>query len=224
MGSHSLLQGICPTQGPNLGLLHYRWILYHLSHQGSSSLSLKWKVFILIMVGCSLDWDLPLGCTVLPHHSRTRFSGEYNSDPLQSSVFALKIASREELMTSYWAGNKGVKRMRLWTHEFSKTSQHIYETLFGTRAICLPDVSDRNVSMNLDPSFFFPSQLCSVARCSCVSEATTSIKLFVGWIVHACITSFLQQWDQCAYLSTFLPLIFFLTLLRIKLKASPVAN
>ena len=31
---HFLLQGIFPTQGLNLGLLHHRWILYHLSHQG----------------------------------------------------------------------------------------------------------------------------------------------------------------------------------------------
>ena len=35
VGSHSLLQGIFPTQGSNLGLLHYRWILYLLSHGGS---------------------------------------------------------------------------------------------------------------------------------------------------------------------------------------------
>ena len=33
-GCHSLLQGIFLTQGSNLGLLHCRWILYHLSHQG----------------------------------------------------------------------------------------------------------------------------------------------------------------------------------------------
>ena len=32
---HSLLQGIFPTEGLNLGLLHCRQILYHLSHQGS---------------------------------------------------------------------------------------------------------------------------------------------------------------------------------------------
>ena len=31
---HSLLLGIFPTQGLNLGLLHCRQILYHLSHQG----------------------------------------------------------------------------------------------------------------------------------------------------------------------------------------------
>ena len=35
VGSHSLLQGVFPTQGSNPGLLHYRCILYHLSHQGS---------------------------------------------------------------------------------------------------------------------------------------------------------------------------------------------
>ena len=40
---HSLLQGIFLTQGSNLGLLHCRWILYHLNYQGS----LFW-LFILI--------------------------------------------------------------------------------------------------------------------------------------------------------------------------------
>ena len=32
---HSLLQGFLPAQGSNPGFLHFRWILYHLSHQGS---------------------------------------------------------------------------------------------------------------------------------------------------------------------------------------------
>ena len=35
MGSLSLLQGILPTQGSNPGLMHFRWILYQLSHEGS---------------------------------------------------------------------------------------------------------------------------------------------------------------------------------------------
>ena len=35
MGSLSLLQGIFPTQGSNLGLLHCRQVLYQLSYQGS---------------------------------------------------------------------------------------------------------------------------------------------------------------------------------------------
>ena len=36
VGSHSLLQGIFPTQMSNQGLLHYRWILYQMSHQECS--------------------------------------------------------------------------------------------------------------------------------------------------------------------------------------------
>ena len=35
MGSHSLFQGIFPTQGLNPGLPHCRWILYQLSYKGS---------------------------------------------------------------------------------------------------------------------------------------------------------------------------------------------
>ena len=34
-GSCSLLHGIFPTQGSNPGLPYFRWILYHMSHQGS---------------------------------------------------------------------------------------------------------------------------------------------------------------------------------------------
>ena len=33
VGCHSLLQGVFPTQGLNPGLLHCRWILYHLNHE-----------------------------------------------------------------------------------------------------------------------------------------------------------------------------------------------
>ena len=42
-------RGIFLTQGPNLGLLHYRQILYHLSHQGSPNLNLiflKWGGYL----------------------------------------------------------------------------------------------------------------------------------------------------------------------------------
>ena len=41
VGCHALLRGIFPTQGLNPGLLHYRQILYHLSHQGSLRI-LEW--------------------------------------------------------------------------------------------------------------------------------------------------------------------------------------
>ena len=40
VGCHALLQGIFSAQGSNPGLPHCRWILYHLSHQGSPVISL----------------------------------------------------------------------------------------------------------------------------------------------------------------------------------------
>ena len=43
VGCHFLLQAIFPTQGLNLGLLHYRQILYHLSHKGTRVQSLDWE-------------------------------------------------------------------------------------------------------------------------------------------------------------------------------------
>ena len=44
VGSLSLFQGIFPTEGSNPGLPHCRWILYHLSHQGSPRI-LKWVTY-----------------------------------------------------------------------------------------------------------------------------------------------------------------------------------
>ena len=44
MDCHALLQGIFPTQGSNPGLPHCRWILYHLSHQGSPR-RLEWVAY-----------------------------------------------------------------------------------------------------------------------------------------------------------------------------------
>ena len=45
---HALLQGIFPTQGLNphlLCLLHCRWILYHLSQQGSSCMYIQTNIY-----------------------------------------------------------------------------------------------------------------------------------------------------------------------------------
>ena len=44
VGSCSFLQGIFSTQGLNPGLLHCRWILYQLSHQGSPR-KLEWVAY-----------------------------------------------------------------------------------------------------------------------------------------------------------------------------------
>ena len=44
VGSLSLLQGIFPTQGLNSGFPHCSWILYQLSHKGSSRI-LEWVAY-----------------------------------------------------------------------------------------------------------------------------------------------------------------------------------
>ena len=55
VGSHSLLQGIFPTQGSNLGLLHCKQILYCLSHQGGQGGTTIFEIFFLTTVhkGCN---------------------------------------------------------------------------------------------------------------------------------------------------------------------------
>ena len=47
-GSHFLLQGIFPTQGSNLGLLHCKLLLYRLSQQGN----LKQYLVLGMIMGC----------------------------------------------------------------------------------------------------------------------------------------------------------------------------
>ena len=58
---HSLLQGIFPIQGSNLGLLHCRWILYCLSHWGGPWLHVylgmgyslaSWRMLLIILCDC----------------------------------------------------------------------------------------------------------------------------------------------------------------------------
>ena len=59
---HALLQEIFSTQGSNSGLLHCRWILYHLNHQGSPILVTKpnncFFQFFLIRMQASREQEL----------------------------------------------------------------------------------------------------------------------------------------------------------------------
>ena len=48
---YALLQGIFPTEGSNPGLPHCKWVLYHLSHQGSPRI-LEWVAYPFSS-GCS---------------------------------------------------------------------------------------------------------------------------------------------------------------------------
>ena len=62
VGSHSLLQGIFPTQGLNPGLPHFRQIFYQLSHQESPGF---WPSFPtpVLLPGKSLGWRSLVGCS-----------------------------------------------------------------------------------------------------------------------------------------------------------------
>ena len=79
MGCHALLQGIFPTQGLNLGLLHCRQILYHLRYQGSpqSGASCVGSVLhyqmvwgrgshstVTLLLVPSAPWQIPLEYTI----------------------------------------------------------------------------------------------------------------------------------------------------------------
>ena len=75
VGNLSLPQGIFPTQESNWGLLHCRWILYHLSYQESPSQCIcisnycflyffKFKPFILTLL-VYLFWPHCMTCGIL---------------------------------------------------------------------------------------------------------------------------------------------------------------
>ena len=58
VGCHALLQGIFPSQGSNPGLLHFRRILYRLSHRESTILfspNAFWCILSCMLVTRSLD-------------------------------------------------------------------------------------------------------------------------------------------------------------------------
>ena len=50
---HSLLQGIFPTQGLSLGLLHCRQILYHVIHWGSPGSPILWAADLQVTARCT---------------------------------------------------------------------------------------------------------------------------------------------------------------------------
>ena len=89
-GSHSLFQRIFPTQGLNLGLLHFRQILYHLSHQGDTHYN---RVMIAPANVCQ---DLPLICAVSEHRLHLMLSNLMRHALLLSPTFQMKKLKLKE--------------------------------------------------------------------------------------------------------------------------------
>ena len=81
VGCHSLLQGIFPTQGPNLGLLHCKQILYHLNHHGSSHVMI-WQSFKIYETQVrSLGWEDPLEKRTATHSSVLAWRISWTEEP-----------------------------------------------------------------------------------------------------------------------------------------------
>ena len=93
---HFLLQGIFPTQGLNLGLLHYRQILYCLSHKWAQKWRRQWQPTPVLLPGKSHGRRSLVGCSPwgqeesdmierLHFHFSLSCFGEGNGNPLQCS-------------------------------------------------------------------------------------------------------------------------------------------
>ena len=133
MGCYALLQGIFPTQGSNPGLLHCRWILYHLSHQGipyksyiytilqsiRCAMRRQWQPIPVLLPGNSHGWRSLVGCSpwcreesdmTERHHFLFSLSctGAENGNPLQCSCLE---KSRDG--GAWWAAIYGVAQS--WT-------------------------------------------------------------------------------------------------------------
>ena len=109
MSCYSLLQGIFPNQGSNMGLLHWSRILYCLSHQGSPNLIFFPFIFIswrlITLQYCSgfchtLTW-ISHGFTCVPH------SDPPSRLPLHPIPLGLPSAPAPStcLMHPAWAGD-----------------------------------------------------------------------------------------------------------------------
>ena len=70
VGCYFLLQGIFPTPGSNSGLLHFRWTLYHLNHQGSPKLMLLYCRMHprMTFIFCTSYFKILLASKASPHH------------------------------------------------------------------------------------------------------------------------------------------------------------
>ena len=114
VGSHSLVQGIFPTQGSNLGLLHCRQILYHLSHQGSPrviTFRIKFMIpsvlsdfsfphSLLSFLSLSLP-PSPLPSPCLPFVAIEQFQSVWATLPQSSTWEHLRVVSTSLLGTNF---------------------------------------------------------------------------------------------------------------------------
>ena len=113
VGSHSLLQETFLNQGLNSGLLHCRWILYLLSHEGGPKCPKEYIELFVVIYKLNnyetivLQWDsFFLACSLLG-------IGEGNGTPFQYSCLENPM-DRE----AWWAAVHGVAKSRTGLSNF----------------------------------------------------------------------------------------------------------
>ena len=103
VGSLSLLQGIVPTQEPNPGLLHCGWILYQLSHKGST------RILGQVAYPFSSRSSQPRNPTRVSCIAGQFFTNELSGKPL---VHFLKILNRKTIVN--WSST--LSKLKKYSH------------------------------------------------------------------------------------------------------------
>ena len=104
MGSHSPLQGIFLTQGCNPGLLHCRWILYHLSYQGSPITAL-WRYNSYTIKFTHLKYTIPIFLYVHSYVTITTTKYRTFSSPQKEPLYVSITSHTHFFLTPVSLGN-----------------------------------------------------------------------------------------------------------------------
>ena len=94
MVCHFLLQGIFPTQGSNLGLLHCRQILYQLSYKGSPKELMRRQMHVYMMYVCIFECMCMFSCLAVSDSFSTLWTAAHQA-PLSMGF------SRQEYWSEY---------------------------------------------------------------------------------------------------------------------------
>ena len=125
MGSHSLLQGIFPTQRSNPGLLHCRQILYCLGPQGSLSLLIRIRAsqVALVVKNPLADAGDAGDVGLIPGWGGS--SEEEMATQLPTPVFLPGEFHRERSLADYSP----------WGHQESNMTEHLAPSLTKSHSI-----------------------------------------------------------------------------------------
>ena len=125
MGCYFLLQGIFPTQGSNLGLLHRRQPLYRLSHRGSPSHD---QFFVTSWtVTCQASLSFTISQSLLKLMSIESVMPSTVCHPFSSCPpsFSESVFSNESALHIRWP--------KYWSFSFSISPSNEYSGLISVR-------------------------------------------------------------------------------------------